>query len=416
MKKLLLPVLLVLTILLSACNAGGKSAEATAAPTAAPTEATASGGEQTAGGATITSDTNPCVPFNIFDAIFPNKVAGLPDVSQNEWIKGSQDAPITIIVYSDLLCSHCATREKTFNQLLDLYPEDIKLVFRHWVVFRQNDILGAQAAEAAGLQGKFFEFADILFENQAEWGSLDAPTLESWLIEKAEKIGLDSAKFKEDLSNLEIVQKIEDAQSSGNKLGFDGTPTVIINGAKFEQSPDIKTFSMVMRLIKFESSHYSSCPEMVIDESKMYSAVISTTKGDIVIDLFADKAPYAVNSFVFLAREGWYNNLPIISTDQFFLSGDPTDTGNGGPGYAYKDEIDSTLNFNEPGMLASYGVGAGLNGSTFFINKLALTGQEGRTIFGKVTSGLDVLEKIEIRGNIFDPSLDTLLSVSITEK
>jgi cyclophilin family peptidyl-prolyl cis-trans isomerase len=134
------------------------------------------------------------------------------------------------------------------------------------------------------------------------------------------------------------------------------------------------------------------------------------------VDLFADKAPFAVNSFIFLAREGWYNNLPIVSTDQFMLSGDPTDTGYGGPGYAYKDEVDSTLTFKEPGMMGVFGVGAGLNGSTFFINKIALTGQEGRTIFGKVTSGLDVLTKLAIRDNIFSPALDNVLSVTITEK
>ena len=123
-----------------------------------------------------------------------------------------------------------------------------------------------------------------------------------------------------------------------------------------------------------------------------------------MVDLFADKAPYAVNSFIFLAREGWYNNLPIISTDQFMLSGDPTDTGYGGPGYAYKDEIDSTLSFSEPGMLATfaYNVGSGTNGSTFFINKIALPEQSGRTIFGKVTSGLDVLTSLQIRENIFN--------------
>jgi len=155
---------------------------------------------------------------------------------------------------------------------------------------------------------------------------------------------------------------------------------------------------------------------MTIDKSKSYSATITTTKGDIVVDLFADKAPYAVNSFVFLANAGWYNNLPIVSTDQFILSGDPTDTGYGGPGYAYKDEVDSTLNFVQPGMLASFSVGAGLNGSTFFINKIALTGQEGRTIFGKVTSGMDILTKIAIRDNIFTPAIDKVISVTITEK
>lgn len=154
---------------------------------------------------------------------------------------------------------------------------------------------------------------------------------------------------------------------------------------------------------------------MVIDTSKTYSATIETNKGDIKLDLFDDSAPYAVNSFVFLANEGYYNDLPFITTEEFALSGDPSDTGYGGPGYAFKDEVSADYNFNEPGMLTTYALGPGLNGSSFLINKTPLEGQEGRTIFGRVTEGMDILNSLSLRNDIFAPVEDTIIKITITE-
>ena len=119
---------------------------------------------------------------------------------------------------------------------------------------------------------------------------------------------------------------------------------------------------------------------------------------------------------MFLAREGWYDGLPFFVSDQFVLSGDPSDTGYGGPGYVTLDEISDELTFEEPGVMAVFSLGSGLNGSTFFINKTTLTEQEGRTVFGKVIEGMDVVNSMEARDNIFEPAEDQLLSVTITEK
>ena len=169
-------------------------------------------------------------------------------------------------------------------------------------------------------------------------------------------------------------------------------------------------------MLKNQGVEYDSCAPTVIQPGKQYAATISTTKGDIEVDLFADVAPYAVNSFIFLANEGWYDGLSFISTNEFALSGDPSDTGYGGPGYAYLDELDDSLTFTEPGKLSTFSLGPGINGSSFFINKTTLEGQEARTVFGEVTSGMDVVNAMELRDNIFDPAVDTILSVTITEK
>jgi cyclophilin family peptidyl-prolyl cis-trans isomerase len=300
--------------------------------------------------------------------------------------------------------------------------------------FHNKSILASQAMVAAGLQGKFVEFRIWLFERQSKdpnnpavasladsefWAGLPPADLDEWLKARVSDLGIDPDQLVKDMLSDAVVKKVQEAKTNADAIGITGTPTLFVNGYAWpENQRGTEIFSIYTKLFLNAEKEFNTCPSMTIDSSKSYSATISTTKGDIVVDLFADKAPYAVNSFVFLASEGWYNGLPIISTDQFMLSGDPTDTGYGGPGYAYKDEIDSTLNFNEPGMLATfaYNVGSGTNGSTFFINKIALPEQSGRTIFGKVTSGLDVLNSLEIRDNIFNPAADRVLGVTITEK
>ncbi len=232
-------------------------------------------------------------------------------------------------------------------------------------------------------------------------------------------MGIDADQLLKDMVSDAVVKKVQDAKANADAIGISGTPTLLFNGYAWPANQrGTEIFSIYTDLYLNKDKEFDACPAMAIDQSKSYSATITTTKGDIVVDLFDDQAPFAVNSFVFLAREGWYNNMPVISTDQFALSGDPTDTGYGGPGYAFKDEIDSSLNFNEPGMLAlyAYSIGSGTNGSTFFINKISLPDQTGRTIFGKVTAGLDVLNQLESRNNIFSPILDQILSVTITEK
>jgi len=437
MKKLFLPVLLTLTILLSACNAAAKAAEPTAAPTAAPTEAAASSGDQTAAVSAITSEENPCVPFNLLSQSLTTPYPGLPEVTDDDYIIGPKDAPVTFMVYSEPQCPYCAQFDPLIESFTALYPNDVRFVFRlrpFPVSFHDKSILVSQAMVAAGLQGKFDEFRIWIFERQNKnpnnpavasladtefWAGLAPADLDNWLKKRVSVLGIDPDQLLKDMVSDAVVKKVEAARTNADAIGVSGTPTLFVNGYAWpENQRGNDIFSIYTKLLLNGKNEFAACPAMEIDKSKSYSATITTTKGDIVVDLFADKAPYAVNSFVFLSRKGWYNNLPIISTDQFALSGDPTDTGYGGPGYAYKDEIDSTLNFNEPGMLAvfAYNVGTGTNGSTFFINKIALPEQAGRTIFGKVTSGLDVLSSLELRDNIFNPALDRVLGVTITEK
>ena len=145
---------------------------------------------------------------------------------------------------------------------------------------------------------------------------------------------------------------------------------------------------------------WSKPPEMVIDTKKKYSATISTEKGDMVIELFADKAPKTVNNFVFLAREGFYDGTIFHRVIANFMvqGGDPTGTGTGGPGYRFADEIHPSLEHSKPGILSMANAGPGTNGSQFFITHIPTSWLDGRhSVFGQITSGMDVLMSIPPR-------------------
>ncbi|MCX6064620.1 MAG: peptidylprolyl isomerase [Chloroflexi bacterium] len=139
---------------------------------------------------------------------------------------------------------------------------------------------------------------------------------------------------------------------------------------------------------------------MVIDPKKKYVATISTDKGDMVIELFADKTPKTVNNFVFLSREGYYDETIFhrVINDFMAQGGDPTGSGRGGPGYRFADEFHPSLRHNKPGILSMANAGPGTNGSQFFITHVPTPHLDGKhAVFGQITGGMDVLMAIPAR-------------------
>ena len=141
---------------------------------------------------------------------------------------------------------------------------------------------------------------------------------------------------------------------------------------------------------------WSSPPAMTIDQNKTYTATIHTTDGDMTVDLFAKEDPITVNNFVFLAREGFYNNVKFHRIIKGFMvqTGDPTGTGAGGPGYRFKDEP-VTRDYLR-GTVAMANAGPNTNGSQFFIMHADYPLPKNYTIFGQVTdaNSLATLDKI----------------------
>ncbi len=168
------------------------------------------------------------------------------------------------------------------------------------------------------------------------------------------------------------------------------------------------------------TQQWSSPPKMEIDPKKTYSAVLKTEKGDITVQLFADKTPKTVNNFVFLARQGYYDGTIFhrVISDFMVQGGDPTGTGSGGPGYRFSDEFHPSLRHNKAGMLSMANAGPNTNGSQFFITHVATPWLDKKhSVFGQVTAGMDVLMSIPAR----DPSKRNapavkLISVTIVEK
>jgi cyclophilin family peptidyl-prolyl cis-trans isomerase len=136
-------------------------------------------------------------------------------------------------------------------------------------------------------------------------------------------------------------------------------------------------------------------PEMEIDPGKQYSATVRTSEGDITIRLLAGEAPKTVNNFVFLARQGYYDNVIFHRVINGFMiqTGDPTGSGRGGPGYQFADE--PVRRRYTRGIVAMANAGPNTNGSQFFVVHGADVGlPPNYTIFGEVTDGLDVVDTI----------------------
>ena len=170
------------------------------------------------------------------------------------------------------------------------------------------------------------------------------------------------------------------------------------------------------------AKQYNAPPAMQIDAQKTYTATFKTERGDIVVDLFADKAPVTVNNFVVLARDGYYDNTTFHRVIGGFMAqgGDPTGTGRGDPGYKFNDEQGALrLRHDGPGVLSMANAGPNTNGSQFFLTHGATPHLDGKHgVFGKVhdQASLDVLMKIRERDPMRDSKPgDSLLSIEIAE-
>lgn len=169
------------------------------------------------------------------------------------------------------------------------------------------------------------------------------------------------------------------------------------------------------------TKQYASAPPMLIDKNKQYTATVKMAKGgQFVIQLYSDKAPITVNSFVFLTRQGYFDGTTFHRVLEGFMAqgGDPTGTGSGGPGYQFVNE-NSDLKFDKAGVVAMANAGPNTNGSQFFITfgpTPSLDG--GYTIFGQVISGMDVVNGITRRDPQTNPTFtgDAIQSITIAEK
>ena len=368
----------------------------------------------------------PSLPPNI---IFPTEASGcrtivseptpgpdaaslFPPESKDDHIRGAENPTVTITVYIDYQDSRSKFFVDVTNRLLAEYPNDVRVVYRIYplVGVLDKSSLAAQAVEAAQNQKSFWALHDLLYLQHANWSQLSAADFEQWLT--AQVAGLPQVnvdQFKSDLKSEATVAEVQKRVEEGQKIGIPGVPLILINGQIFNGPRDYTSLNEILQLILLGKRQFASCPPLTVQTNKQYIATLHTEKGDIVLQLFADKAPITVNSFIFLARKGWYDDITFhrVILDLFAQTGDPSGTGKGNPGYYVITEFDSSLKFNRPGMVAMVNSGPDTSGSQFFITYAPAAQFDGQyTIFGQVLSGIDVLESLAPRDT--QPGTETI--------
>jgi protein-disulfide isomerase len=152
--------------------------------------------------------------------------------------KGNEAAPITLIEYTDFQCSYCQYFHRITKKLAEELGDDLKLTFRHFVSRdHANATLAAKAAEAAGLQDKFWEMNDMLFENQVGWAKMEKGLAAETFVQYADWLNLDVEQFRRDLNSRIVGDKILSDIESGHRLGVTDTPTFFLNGKKIDKIP-----------------------------------------------------------------------------------------------------------------------------------------------------------------------------------
>ncbi|MBN1936483.1 MAG: peptidylprolyl isomerase [Anaerolineae bacterium] len=288
------------------------------------------------------------------------------------------------------------------KRLADAFPNELKVVYRHFPLtsIHNKAIISAEAAEAAGVQGKFWEMHDILYARQSEWSGLAEDQAKAKFAEYAKELGLDTKTFSDALNKGTYRPKVQQAYDDAVAIGLPGTPTLFINGLYYDGSRDDMTMSIYIRYFNFRGPQYATPPEMFIDPAQPYFATVETSKGTFCIELFADKAPKTVNNFAFLAQTGFYDGVPFhrVLPDFMAQAGDPSGTGILGPGYSFEDEFSPDLRHDGPGIVSMANAGANTNGSQFFITYVATPQLDDQhSVFGKVVQGFEVVQAIAPR-------------------
>lgn len=158
-------------------------------------------------------------------------------IKDGEWVEGDANAPVTLIEYSDFQCPACGAFYPMVKKLLEEKAGALRLVYRQYplVTLHPNGLAAARAAEAAGLQGKFFEYHDQLFEHQTEWSPEKDPG--GRFADYAKAVGLDVDRFNSDRDGEAADNAINDDRKSGDSISVNSTPTFIVNGTRLTQNP-----------------------------------------------------------------------------------------------------------------------------------------------------------------------------------
>ena len=362
-----------------------------------------------------------CSIINVVPTSTPNSASLFPPASEADFSFGPADAPVTLIEYCDFQSQGCSSMATVVGELMRNHS-DLRFVFRPLplIGIMDKSDKAVVAMLAADEQEQAWLMYDLLFAKHAEWASLKPAEFNAWVVKEAVKVGMDGDQLKAAINAPETTTRMMSMYDAAKQLNVAAIPLILINGGQ-SFLLDYQNMNATIGLIALGQKQFAQCPPFNVDLNKQYIATVHTEKGDIVIQLLADKAPLAVNSFLFLARQGWFNGVTFHRVIPGFAAqaGDPSGTGNGNPGYFFNNEI-SDLKYDKPGQVGMANSGPDTNGSQFFITFKPAPHLDGKyTIFGQVLSGLDVAEKLTSRdpaqGGVLPPG-DKIISVDIEEK
>lgn len=178
--------------------------------------------------------------FFVFIVILIKQSKNKPVViSQAGWVRGKKDAKTTLVEFGDFQCPACRTAEPLVRQAMVDFDGKIKFNFKHFplISVHPNGMLAARAAEAAGVQNKFWEMHDWLYDNQDLWSGLSGSEAKQKLIDAAVELKLKADQFKKDIDSKAVSDKINETQSEAITLGVNSTPTFYLNNKKIETNP-----------------------------------------------------------------------------------------------------------------------------------------------------------------------------------
>lgn len=150
-------------------------------------------------------------------------------------IKGATESPkVTVVEFADFQCPACAAAAPLTQQLVEQYPDDVQVVFRHFPLTNIHPLAqtAAYATEAAADQGKFWEYRDLLFDTQQEWSDQSPEEFKETLGSYADQLEIDKSEFLERIESPEIRSRVSMDVSIGEDVGIAGTPTFFVNGRR----------------------------------------------------------------------------------------------------------------------------------------------------------------------------------------
>ncbi len=156
-----------------------------------------------------------------------------PPVSERDHAEGRADAPLTLVEYGDYQCPYCGEAYPVVKRLQKALGKKLRFVFRNFPLTQAHPyaLIAAEAAEAAGLQGKFWQMHDLIYENQED---LEPDILPSW----AERVGLDLESFGTAIKDGAVTKRIKGDRASGIRSGVNGTPCFFIDRERYNGAPD----------------------------------------------------------------------------------------------------------------------------------------------------------------------------------